>query len=64
MWIDEVKKWVAKNRPIDLSRVTVICDSLTGGKSDAIALLMTIAFEAGRTYQAENPNSPLDVPPA
>lgn len=51
-----IRKWVNTNRP-DLSY------QLDGiAQADALILLMTIGFEAGRQFQVEHPNIPLNEP--
>jgi hypothetical protein len=53
---EAIKAWVKKNRP-DLE---LYMEPLM--KQDAVILLMTTAFEAGRQFQSDNPTFPLNEP--
>ena len=51
-----LRKWVNTNRP----DIAPMFDRYI--KEDAFILLMTIGFEAGRMFQAENPDMALNQP--
>ena len=51
--LQAILDWVEKNRPDCLAQVTGLIDQ------DAAILLMTMAFEAGREFQRENPTAPV-----
>ena len=52
--LQAILEWVKKNRPDCLEYVEQLVTS------DGPILLMTMAFEAGRTFQKKNPKAPMD----
>lgn len=55
----EIMKWCQKHRP-DL--VSLITPKNNSPSDDAFQLFMAIGFEAGRQFQASNPNLELNNP--
>jgi hypothetical protein len=53
-----IKDWIVKNRPDLALNVDMYL------QQDAFILLLSIGFEAGRQFQVDNPNLPLNSPSA
>lgn len=51
--LQAIRDWVSKNRP-DCSHYLPAIE-----QDNAMILLMTMAFEAGRTFQKKNPKAPM-----
>lgn len=52
--LQAIGDWVRKNRP-DLVQHLPLAET-----NDAMLLLLTVGFEAGRQFQHDNPSMPLD----
>lgn len=51
--LQAILDWVEKNRPDCLKHVEQLVNN------DGFILIMTMAFEAGRTFQKANPKAPM-----
>ena len=51
-----IKNWIEKNRPDMAHQIDALMEN------DAMILLLTIGFEAGRNFQFENPTLEINRP--
>jgi hypothetical protein len=57
-----IVRWVEDNRPDLVDHITHILSAPAGDSLEGIQLCMSIAFEAGRTFQFNNPSTTLHDP--